>query len=59
MQERVFIMKFKLTLWVDDDHQRILTQSLHLYQEKLIDAITSTDFQRMIVRDELGTVAEL
>ncbi|SHF34031.1 hypothetical protein SAMN05444392_11617 [Seinonella peptonophila] len=52
-------MKRKLTLWVDEDEKRILEQALKQNQKKLVSAITSTDFQRKFIRDELAITTEL
>ncbi|SHE66951.1 hypothetical protein SAMN05444392_102305 [Seinonella peptonophila] len=52
-------MKTKLTLWVNEDEQRVLQLALQMYQQKLVSAITSSDFQEKFIRLELGMTTEL
>lgn len=52
-------MKNKLTLWVDEDEQRILEQALKMHQQRLVSAITDSDFQREFVQEELEMTEEL
>ncbi|SHF22923.1 hypothetical protein SAMN05444392_11142 [Seinonella peptonophila] len=52
-------MKRKLTLWVNDEEKRVLMQALRMHQQSLVSAITNTEFQREIIRLELGITTEL
>ncbi|SHF22681.1 hypothetical protein SAMN05444392_11131 [Seinonella peptonophila] len=52
-------MKRKLTIWVTEDEQRILEQALKEHQQRLASSITSSDFQRKVISEELGMTAEL